>query len=194
MHIQYIREIRPFFVKIINVISGRLANRARILWVRLSNSNLTMNGEMHFDKGTRVKISPSGNMTLVGPFWANRFVTLQVDAGSLMIGPGTSLGAFNVIGVMRKVTIGANCLFAEGVSIRDHDHAFQNRQIPVREQGWVVAPVIIGNNVWIGAKVTILRGCTIGDNAIIGANSVVTRDIPPNVIAVGAPARPIRNI
>jgi acetyltransferase-like isoleucine patch superfamily enzyme len=55
-----------------------------------------------------------------------------------------------------------------------------------------VAPVRIGRNVWLGAKVTVSKGVAIGDNAIVGANAVVTHDIPPNAIAAGVPARIIR--
>ncbi len=83
-------------------------------------------------------------------------------------------------------------MFAEMVSIRDHDHNFDELDTPVREQGFVGAPVKIGNNVWVGAKATILRGITIGNNVIIGANAVVSKDIPDNSIAVGVPARVIR--
>jgi acetyltransferase-like isoleucine patch superfamily enzyme len=78
------------------------------------------------------------------------------------------------------------------VSIRDHDHCFDRLDIPVREQGAVSAPITIGRNVWIGAKVTVTKGISIGDNAIVGANAVVTKDIPANAIAVGIPARVIR--
>ena len=53
---------------------------------------------------------------------------------------------------------------------------------------------MIGNNVWVGTKATILQGVTIGDNAVIGANAVVTRDIPANSIAVGAPARVVKTL
>ncbi|PQV63701.1 Hexapeptide repeat of succinyl-transferase [Abditibacterium utsteinense] len=78
------------------------------------------------------------------------------------------------------------------VSIRDHDHRFDNLEIPIREQGIVSAPVVIGKNVWLGAKVTVLKGVTIGDNAVVGANAVVTKNLPKNAIAVGIPAKVIR--
>ena len=55
-------------------------------------------------------------------------------------------------------------------------------------------PVTIGNNVWIGANVSIMPGVTIGDNTVIGAGSVVTRDIPANVVAMGTPCRVVREI
>ncbi|MCC6484204.1 MAG: acyltransferase [Armatimonadetes bacterium] len=112
--------------------------------------------------------------------------------GSLDIGPRTIFGHHCTLAVRESLIIGEDCLIAELVSIRDHDHRCDDLTIPFREQGAVVAPVRIGRNVWLGSKATVLKGVTIGDNAVIGANAVVTRDIPANAIAVGVPARVIR--
>ena len=95
-------------------------------------------------------------------------------------------------GLQRAHRIGDDCLLAEMVSIRDHDHNFARLDVPIRQQGATCAPVKIGRDVWLGAKVTVLKGVSIGDGAIIGANSVVTRDVPPRAIAVGSPARVIK--
>jgi acetyltransferase-like isoleucine patch superfamily enzyme len=85
------------------------------------------------------------------------------------------------------VEIGDNCMFAENCFITDADwHDVYHRIFPGKKE-----PVRIGNNVWIGDRVTVCKGVTIGDNSVIGAASVVTRDIPPNTIAAGNPARPI---
>lgn len=91
-----------------------------------------------------------------------------------------------------KVTIGDNVQFAPGVSIYTAGHPLH----PIsRNSGYEYGiPITIGNNVWIGGNVIILPGVTIGDNAVIGAGSVVTKDIPDNMIAVGNPCRVIREI
>jgi acetyltransferase-like isoleucine patch superfamily enzyme len=93
---------------------------------------------------------------------------------------------------MESIEIGEDCLIAEMVSIRDHNHRFDRLDVPVRCQGMASAPIRIGRNVWIGGKATIIKGVTIGDNAVIGANAVVTHDVPANSIAVGVPARVIK--
>lgn len=91
-----------------------------------------------------------------------------------------------------KVTIGDNVFIAPNVGIHTAGHPIDAEQ---RNKGLEFAlPVTIGNSVWIGATVTILPGVTIGDNTVIGAGSVVTRDIPSNVIAVGNPCRVLRPI
>lgn len=91
-----------------------------------------------------------------------------------------------------KVTIGDNCLFAPNVSIYTAGHPVHpDTRNTMYEYGISVS---IGNNVWVGGNVVICPGVHIGDNVVIGAGSVVTRDIPDNVIAAGNPCRVIREI
>lgn len=89
-----------------------------------------------------------------------------------------------------KVTIGDNVLFAPNVGIYTATHPIDAE---TRTSGLEMAyPITIGNRVWIGAHATILPGVTIGDNSVIGAGSVVTKDIPANVVAVGNPCKVLR--
>ena len=91
-----------------------------------------------------------------------------------------------------KVTIGDYVFIAPNVVITTAGHAIDPSQ---RDKGLEIAlPITIGNHVWLGANVTILPGVTIGDNVVIGGGSVVTKDIPSNVIAVGNPCRVLRKI
>ena len=91
------------------------------------------------------------------------------------------------------ITIGNDCMFAAYSSIVDEDHGTDlSLGISYEEQPLVTSPVVIGNNVWVGQKACILKGVTIGDNCIIGANAVVKKDIPRNCIAVGNPARVVK--
>ena len=91
-----------------------------------------------------------------------------------------------------KVTIGDDCFIGPNVSIYTACHSTDPVERNTRNE-WA-EPVTIGNNVWIGGSVTILPGVTIGDNVTIGAGSVVTKDIPSNVVAVGNPCRVIKQI
>ena len=91
-----------------------------------------------------------------------------------------------------KVTIGDYVFIAPNVVITTAGHAFDSEQ---RDRGLEIAlPITIGNHVWMGANVCVLPGVTIGDNTIIGAGSVVTKDIPSNVIAAGNPCSVLREL
>lgn len=112
--------------------------------------------------------------------------------GSIDIGNNVSINNNTHITAHVLISIGDNTLIAEGVGIRDHDHRFSSIAINIREQGYSSKPIIICPGVWIGRNSSILKGVTIGEGAIIGANSVVTRDVPPYSINVGSPSKVIR--
>ncbi len=118
---------------------------------------------------------------------------LNLDYGlGLTIGDRTFINKDFLIVGGGYVTIGADCLIGPRCSIYTPNHAEEPAR---RREGWERArPVTIGDNVWLGGSVTILPGVTIGDDAIIGAGSVVASDIPAGVVAVGNPCRPVRPI
>lgn len=86
------------------------------------------------------------------------------------------------VNCMNSIIIGRNCLFGENVKLYDHNHIFKDINIPISEQGYTSSPIVIGNNCWIGSNVTILKGVSIGDNVVIGANCLIYRDVPSNSI------------
>jgi len=105
---------------------------------------------------------------------------------TIRIGNGTYLNRNTEIVAARRVEIGRECKIARDVIIMDTDqHALPNSDLGF-------APVRIGDEVWIGARAIILKGVTIGDHAVIGAGSVVTRDVPSHAIVGGVPARILR--
>lgn len=88
------------------------------------------------------------------------------------------------------ITIGDDCLIGHNPVLATLNHDLD----PTRRGDLHPAPIVLGRNVWIGANVTILPGVTIGDNAVIGAGSLVSKDIPADVVAVGTPAKVIRKV
>ena len=88
------------------------------------------------------------------------------------------------------VTLGDGCLVGHNVVFATLDHDKR----PGRRGDMTAAPIVVGKDVWIGAHATILKGVTIGDGAIVAAGAVVTRDVPPNTIAAGVPARVVKTI
>lgn len=89
--------------------------------------------------------------------------------------------------VQNDVTIGSNVMIGPDVLIYTINHSYKKENVLIIKQGVNKKKVKIGDNVWIGTRVIILPGVTIGNNVVIGAGSVVTKDIPDNVLAVGNP-------
>lgn len=110
----------------------------------------------------------------------------------IIIGDGCALGNFNHIAAVHSVEFGKNVLTADRVYISDNLHVYEDIRTPIMHQGVTFkAAVIIGDGSWIGENVAII-GCKIGKNCVIGANSVVTKDIPDYSVAAGSPAKVIK--
>ncbi|HUR77934.1 MAG TPA: DapH/DapD/GlmU-related protein [Acidimicrobiales bacterium] len=91
------------------------------------------------------------------------------------------------------VTVGTNTLVGFESVLLSFTHRYDRTDIPIKQQGMEAAPVLIGSDVWIGARAFVLPGVTIGDSSVIGTGSIVTKSLPAGVIAVGSPAKVLRN-
>ena len=107
----------------------------------------------------------------------------------LVIGNNVSINQGSYVICLEHIHIGDNVRIGEYCSIRDNSHEFSSPDIPIAHQGFNSAPIIINNNAWIGRMVTIMPGVTIGQGAIVGANSVVTKTIPDMEVWAGVPAK-----
>ena len=112
--------------------------------------------------------------------------------GTLEIGEGAFINYGGSIAASQLVRIGPRCSIGTHVIMMDND--FHRLEPERRDERPLSAPIILEENVWLGARVIVLRGVTIGAGSAIGAGSVVTRDIPPRSLAVGAPAKVIRSL
>ena len=109
----------------------------------------------------------------------------------IRIGACTYINRYTMLDATERLEIGNRCAIGPGCYLPDHDHGLDPSLAPL-EQSMVGAPTRLGDEVWLGANVVVLGGVTIGDRAVIGAGSVVSRDIPPGAVAVGFPARIVR--
>ena len=112
--------------------------------------------------------------------------------GDVIIGDHTRVGLHNTI--IGPVTIGSHVNMAQGVVVTALNHNFADPSQPIDMQGVNTSPIIIDDDVWIGANVTITPGVSIGAHSVIGAGSVVTHDIPAGSVAVGTPAKVMKTI
>ena len=144
--------------------------------------------------GPRVvlQIGRGGRIELGRWSWVGHGTKIRCHEGVVSIGAKTVLGQECTISAYQHVSIGRECVIADRVMLIDFDHGIVEVDRPIRLQGIYKRDVHVGHNVWIGYGACILRGVTVGDNAVIGTNSVVTKDVPPNAVVGGVPARVIR--
>ncbi len=118
----------------------------------------------------------------------------EPKAPRLVIQAQTGIGMGSTISVAKEVVLGKFVMLARNVYISDNRHAFEDVETPISAQGIAgVSPVRIDDETWLGQNVCVLPGVHIGRHSVIGANSVVTRDIPDFSVAVGSPARVIKH-
>ncbi len=114
------------------------------------------------------------------------------DTGRIVLKKHVYLGEYTILSSKGQIEVGENTIIASHAFVVDFDHRFDRPELSFYDSGFDCRRVTIGSNVWVGAGTKILKGVSIGDGCVIGAGSVVTRDVPPYSIAVGVPARVIR--
>ncbi len=139
----------------------------------------------------RAEVQGTGNIKLGADLLLYRDLYLETqDAGRIEIGDGSVIARGTYIVSYAAVKIGEGAMISDHVCIRDANHNYGDGAL-VRHSGHTAVPISIGRNVWIGRGSAILPGVTIGDHAVVGANSVVTHDVPAHAVVGGAPARPL---
>jgi acetyltransferase-like isoleucine patch superfamily enzyme len=124
--------------------------------------------------------------------WIGHGSKIRVHEGEVSIGAKTVMGQDCTISAFQSVSIGRECILADRVMLIDFDHGVTEVDRPIRLQGIYKRDVRVGHNVWIGYGACVLRGVSIGDNSIVGTNAVVTKEVAPNAVVGGVPARVIR--
>jgi maltose O-acetyltransferase len=108
----------------------------------------------------------------------------------IVIGAGTYVNRFTMIDASERIEIGQNCMIGPHCYLTDHDHGMVPGA-PVNSQPLLSEPTRLGNDVWLGAGVIVLKGVEIGEGAVIGAGAVVTKSVPAGAVTAGVPAREI---
>lgn len=180
-------------------------------WLRLigrlrSKAYTVLLSPLFFSIGRYVTICPPFRYANLSQIELGNYVVIHRDSWVQVVGSGgadrsprlilkdnVSIGMGATISAAKKIIFEEGVFSARNIYVSDHGHEFRDVSIPVRSQGiGNIAEVRIGKNTWLGQNCVILPGVTIGKHCVIGANSVVNRDIPDYAVAAGAPARIIR--
>ncbi len=167
----------------------------RLLWRRYltpTGRRITLDGMLFLGGGVKLQIGRTARLHFGRWVWIGHGTKIRCHEGEVRIGDKTVLGQECTISAYQRISIGEQCIVADRVMLIDFDHNVAHVERPIRVQGIYKRDVRVGSNVWIGYGAQILRGVTIGDNAIIGASAVVTKDVPANAVVGGSPARVIR--
>src|SRR3954447_2631912 len=159
---------------------GMLTPKYLRLIVRLARKKLRFRKKLQLDglafvgPGVTIQVAKGAHLELGRWAWVGHGSKLRCHEGEISIGAKSVMGQECTISAYRRVSIGRECVIADRVMLIDFDHGMVEVERPIRLQGIYKRDVRVGNNVWIGYGACILRGVTIGDNAVIGTNAVVT--------------------
>ena len=167
----------------------------RYAWRRLltvSGWRWETDGLLFLGRRLEIQIAPRGRVRFGRFVWIGDSSKIRCHEGEVVIGAKTVIGQECTISAYQHVRIGEQCVIADRAMFIDFDHGIVEVERPIRLQGIYKRDVDVGSNVWIGYGACVLRGVRVGDNSVIGTNSVVTRDVPANAVVGGVPAKVIR--
>jgi acetyltransferase-like isoleucine patch superfamily enzyme len=166
---------------------------ARWVWLKLRwRGRLKTDGLCFVCPGVTFEIGRDATVHLGRWSWIGHGSKIRAHEGEVRIGAKSVLGQECTISSFQHVSLGRECIVADRVMLIDFDHGIVEVERPIRDQGIYKRDVRVGHNVWIGYGVAILRGATVGDNAVLGTSTVVSRDVPANAVAAGVPVRVLR--
>ena len=166
---------------------------ARYLLLKLRfGKRLRTDGICFVCPGVQLEIGRDATLRIGRWAWLGHGTKIRVHEGEVRIGAKTVMGQECTISAFQHVSIGRECIIADRVMLIDFDHGAVEVERPVRLQGIYKRDVRLGHNVWMGYGACVLRGVSIGDNAIVGTSAVITKDVPANAVVAGSPARVIR--
>jgi acetyltransferase-like isoleucine patch superfamily enzyme len=166
----------------------------RFVVMRLRNPHVIMRGFVFLDRGATIYARRGYARLIIGK-WVHLGVNtaLRCHEGTLSLGDKSNLARNISVNCYLDVEIGDSALIADDVYISDFDHRFDDLAMPIKDQGIAKSRVRIDRDVWLGTKVTVCRGVVIGEGTVVGANAVVTKDLPAFSVTVGVPARVIKD-
>ncbi|KFC24073.1 acyltransferase [Chryseobacterium sp. FH1] len=169
------------FIKLKNLVNNCIAsNQRKLFFTEKSNvhSSFKIGTDNFFDVSPTAEFQIGKNVTIN----QSNFITVKPNA-RLILGDNTYITRAT-ISCLGEIQIGENCILGEGMKIFDHNHQYTKEPFSVSKTDFNIGKVKMGNNVWTGANVVILKDVTIGDNVILGAGCIIHKDVPSNSIII----------
>jgi acetyltransferase-like isoleucine patch superfamily enzyme len=174
-------------VRKINSIFNRIALKSKLFsYSKLSKGRFNIHSSLKAGKGFAIK-SDLSDTTLIlhSNITFKNYVTILIGhAGKISIGKNCFFNNSCSINCLGNIEIGNDNQFGENVLMYDHNHQYDNTSQLISKQGYTIGKIVIGNNCWIGSRVTILKDVSIGDNTVIGAGCVIYKSIPANSVVM----------
>lgn len=165
----------------------------RMARARLANPGLRFEGPVFIARNVRFEVRTGYGRMVIGPYvHFGEGARIRAHEGTLRIGAKSVIGIRNTINTYLDISIGRACLLGDDVYVCDFDHRTEDLTVPIKDQGIIKSPVRIGDDVWIGTKVTVLRGADIGAGSVVAANAVARGVYPPRSVIGGVPGKVIK--
>ncbi len=167
---------------------------ARMAWLRWRQPGVRMEGLVFLGRRVEIYARPGLGRVVLGR-WVHvgDGTRIRCHEGTVRIGDKVVFGQYDVVNAYLDVEIGAATILADWVYVTDFDHAFDDRSVPIKDQGIVKSPVRIGPDVWVGTKASVLRGADVGQGCVLAAHTVVRGEVAPYQVVAGVPGRVVRS-
>ena len=171
-----------------------LLSYLRMARARVGNPGLRFEGPVFIGPDVRFEVRPGYGRMVIGPYvHFGEGARIRAHEGTLRIGAKSVIGIRNTINTYLDISIGRACLLGDDIYICDFDHRTEDLTVPIKDQGIVKSPVRIGDDVWIGTKVTVLRGTDVGPGSVVAANAVARGPYPARSVIGGVPGRVLKS-
>jgi acetyltransferase-like isoleucine patch superfamily enzyme len=160
-------------------------------WAGRGSSGITLGRGVWVHRSARLVTLNGGTITIGAGTFVDHGVLLKADGGEIIVGSKAYIGPMGIFYGTGKLVFGDDCGSGPQAVVVSSAHNFSDLNVRIQEQGEVLSGATIGREVWLGAHSTVLAGVTIGDQAVIAAGAVVTKDVPSLVMMGGVPAKQI---
>lgn len=193
-----------FWQRFIMIVRGYLFLKKRVFVgkrVKIRNKsniqfgkNCTLEDHVKIDAYARKKIQFGENVKIGAYSILSSTSHFSHFGEGVKMGNNSAVGEYSYFGAAGGILIGDNVIMGQYISFHSENHIFNNKNTSIREQGTTSKGIVLGNNIWVGAKVTFLDGAKIDDNCVVAAGAVVKGEFPKNCVIGGVPAKIIKEI